>query len=83
MEYFSIVGKLYPDRVSAWWKNKIERKCTQAAERKVYQEIARWFSLFARYSSKEKAEQLKETILKRYPNRPAMKQEFARIRIKV
>jgi hypothetical protein len=68
----------FPDEIAALYERTIYEEMDRAMNRDQYRELASLIHDLRRYGEDERAEQIKETLLKRYPKRKAMAEELKR-----
>lgn len=73
--------KRYPAEMLAAYLNKLEKSCKEASSRSVYTEIARQMKLVKKdiAGSHDAINDLVNALIKKYPHRPAMLEEFASV----
>ncbi|MDX1993200.1 MAG: SWIM zinc finger family protein [bacterium] len=68
----------FPDEIAALYERTIYEEMDRATSRDQYREWALLINDLRRYGEDERAEQIRETLLKRYPKRRAMAEELKR-----
>jgi hypothetical protein len=74
--HYHSLGPAYPEETAVWLKGWIERNCQRAQSRSFYVDIGKRIAEYGRYAGGQRAKALVDALMLRYPNRPAMRQEF-------